>query len=172
MGRPLETPYPLPNKVLIPLVVIFHLAQYTDFLGRTGVNVDETWKSPGETVGFCTGLLSAFAVATSANKTDFAKHGSVAIRLGLLVGMVVDAKEASSELNASKSLRAGWSSTQTKDEMMNIIKDFPDVRQYPHITKLAPIYLLALPIPYFPFQYFKEPSLTQFDNPDLRLCRI
>ncbi|KAI3324539.1 putative polyketide synthase [Xylariaceae sp. AK1471] len=126
MGRPLETPYPLPNKVLMPLVVIFHLAQYTDFLGRAGVNVEETWKSPSETVGFCTGLLSAFAVATSANNTDFEKYGSIAIRLGLLVGMVVDAKEGSSELNVSKSLRAGWNSTQTKGEMMNIIKEFPD----------------------------------------------
>ncbi|KAI1427790.1 putative polyketide synthase [Xylaria sp. FL1777] len=126
LGRPLETPYPLPNKVLIPLVVIFHLTQYTEFLGRAGVNINETWKSPGEAVGFCTGLLSAFAVATSANKTDLERHGAAAIRLGLLVGMVVDAREALSDLDVSKSLRAGWSSTQTKDEMMSIIKEFPD----------------------------------------------
>ncbi|KAI1187676.1 putative polyketide synthase [Nemania serpens] len=126
LGRPLETAYPLPNKVLIPLVVIFHLAQYNDFLGRAGVNVDDEWKTPGEIIGFCTGLLSAFAVATSANKKDFERYGAVAVRLGLLVGMVVDAKEASSELNVSKSLRVGRSSTQTKDELMNILKEFPN----------------------------------------------
>ncbi|KAI0868188.1 putative polyketide synthase [Hypoxylon argillaceum] len=126
LGRPLETSYPLPNKVLVPLVVIYHLAQYIDFLGRTGINVDETYKSPGETIGFCTGLLSAFAVATSENKADFERYGAVAIRLSLLVGMVVDAREASSELNVSKSLRVGWNSTQSKEEMMSIIREHPN----------------------------------------------
>ncbi|KAI0109236.1 putative polyketide synthase [Nemania sp. FL0031] len=126
LGRPLEIPYPLPNKILIPLVVIYHLAQYADFLERVGIDIDEACKSPGENIGFCIGLLSAFAVAASRNKADLERHGAVAIRLGLLVGMVVDAREASSELNVSKSLRVGWSSTQTKDEMMSIIKEFPD----------------------------------------------
>ncbi|KAJ8124282.1 hypothetical protein O1611_g9359 [Lasiodiplodia mahajangana] len=126
LGRPLEIPYPLPNKVLIPLVVIYHLAQYTDFLGRVGIDIDETCKSPGENIGFCTGLLSAFAVATSGNKADLERHGAAAIRLGLLVGMVVDAREASSELNVSKSLRVGWGPTQTKDEMLSIIEEFPN----------------------------------------------
>ncbi|KAI1170697.1 putative polyketide synthase [Nemania sp. FL0916] len=128
LGRPLETAYPLPNKVLLPLVVIFHLAQYTDFLGNSGANIDEAWKSPSETVGFCTGLLSAFAVSSSANKKDFEKYGAVAIRLGLLVGMVVDAREGSSGLNA-KSLRVGWNSTQSKDEMRNIIQEYPETYQ-------------------------------------------
>lgn len=128
LGRPLETPYPLPNKVLIPLVVIYHLTQYTEFLQHAGVNVDEIWKSHQETVGFCTGLLSAFAVSASANKADFERYGAVAIRLGLLVGMVVDAREAPSDLNVSKSLRAGWSSTQTKEQFIDVIKEFPDVR--------------------------------------------
>ncbi|KAI0412771.1 putative polyketide synthase [Xylaria grammica] len=126
LGRPLQTPHPLPNKVLIPLVVILHLTQYAGFLGRAGVNAEEAWKSCCETVGFCTGLLSAFAVATSANDADLQRHGAAAIRLGLLVGMVVDAREAPSELNVSKSLRAGWGSGQTKDEMMSIIREFPD----------------------------------------------
>ncbi|KAI0903911.1 hypothetical protein F4823DRAFT_635078 [Ustulina deusta] len=126
LGRPLETPYPLPNKVLIPLVVIFHLTQYTNFLGRAGVNVDEAWKIPSETIGFCTGLLNAFAVASSASKTDFGRYGAVSVRLGLLVGIVVDAREALSDLSISKSLRAGWSSTQMKDEMIGIIKEYPD----------------------------------------------
>ncbi|KAI0964716.1 hypothetical protein F4678DRAFT_468269 [Xylaria arbuscula] len=56
---------------------------------------------------------------------EFERHGAVAIRLGLLVGMVVDAREASSDLNISKSLRAGWNSTQTMDEIMNVISEFP-----------------------------------------------
>lgn len=138
LGRPLETSYPLPNKVLVPLVVIYHLAQYIDFLGRTGINVDETYKSPGETIGFCTGLLSAFAVATSENKADFERYGAVAIRLSLLVGMVVDAREASSELNVSKSLRVGWNSTQSKEEMMSIIREHPNVRSSPTPSRNPP----------------------------------
>ncbi|KAJ2988141.1 hypothetical protein NUW58_g4130 [Xylaria curta] len=126
LGRPLETSYPLPNKVLIPLVVIFHLSQYTDFLERAGVNINDTWPSSGETLGFCTGLLTAFSVAASSSQTDFERYGAVAIRLGLLVGMAVDAQEAPSKRNVSKSLRAGWTSTHNKDEMMSIIREFPD----------------------------------------------
>ncbi|KAK5633281.1 hypothetical protein RRF57_008995 [Xylaria bambusicola] len=124
LGRPLKTPYPLPNKVLIPLVVIYHLTQYTDFIQRAGVNVDEALKNHQETLGFCTGLLSAFAVSASGNTEDFERYGAVAIRLGMLVGMVVDAREAPSDLNVSKSVRAGWGSTQTKEELKSIINEF------------------------------------------------
>ncbi len=161
LGRPLETPYPLPNKVLIPLVVIFHLTQYTNFLGRAGVNVDEAWKIPSETISFCTGLLNAFAVASSASKTDFGRYGAVSVRLGLLVGIVVDAREALSDLNISKSLRAGWSSTQMKDEMIGIIKEYPDVRPKPHLCEEDDTSLSVFLVSFFsPFPFLPSPKLN------------
>ncbi|KND88239.1 Conidial yellow pigment biosynthesis polyketide synthase [Tolypocladium ophioglossoides CBS 100239] len=131
-GRSLETPSPLPNRLLIPLVVISHLTQYAQFLGRTGVEVDERidpfekTKYGKETLGFCTGLLSAFAVSSAGNRAEFETYGAVAIRLGMLIGMAVDVQDATTELKASKSLGTYWSSVQAKEEMLHILEDFPD----------------------------------------------
>ncbi|RYP78383.1 hypothetical protein DL771_000568 [Monosporascus sp. 5C6A] len=130
-GRPLETQYPLPNSLLIPLVVISHLTQYAEFLRRTSPEIDdriEPFQASNrgkETLGFCTGLLSAFAVSSAESKADFETYGAVAIRLGLLIGLVVDAQDASSGLKASKSLSAAWNSAQAKEEMLRILEDFP-----------------------------------------------
>jgi hypothetical protein len=68
VGRSLETLFPLPNKLLIPLVVMSHLTQYASFLERVKIELDDRvdifagCKAGKETVGFCTGLLSAIAV--------------------------------------------------------------------------------------------------------------
>ena len=131
-GRHLDIPTPLPNSLLIPLVVMSHLAQYAQFLERSCGEFDdridpfETSKSGKETLGFCTGLLSAFAVSSSRNRADFEIYGAVAIRLGMLIGMAVDAQDAT-ELNASKSLATAWSSVQGRQEMLRIMRDFPHV---------------------------------------------
>lgn len=135
-GRRLEVPSPLPNRLLIPLVVMSHLAQYAKFLGRTGVEVDdridpfEASKSGRETLGLCTGLLSAFAVSSAGNRAEFEMYGAVAIRLGMLIGMAVDAQDATSELKASKSLGTAWNSAQAKEGMLSVMEDFPDVSQH------------------------------------------
>lgn len=134
-GCPLKTTYPLPNTILIPLVVIAHLTQYEAFLKRTTVESDDridlfaSSKQGRETIGFCTGLLSAVAISSSGSTADFLHYGAVAIRLAMLIGMVVDAQDI--EVEESRSLSAVWNSPESGEQMMRIVESFPGVRNPP-----------------------------------------
>lgn len=148
-GRPLEISFPLPNKLLIPLVIISHLTQYATFLcSRTeGQHIDpfDAYRSDRETLGLCTGLLSAFAVSSTGNKEDFKKYAAVAVRLAMLIGTVIDAQEEVTE--PSKSLSAIWNSAGSGEELQRIMESFPGVSltllitpmgESPYCTTLIP----------------------------------
>ncbi|KAI1393305.1 uncharacterized protein F4822DRAFT_423774 [Hypoxylon trugodes] len=126
-GRPLETPFPLPNKLLIPLVIVSHLTQYATFLrdSTEGQQTDpfSTSKSDKETLGLCTGLLSAFAISSTSDREQFKKYAAVAVRLAMLVGTVVDAQDAATE--PSKSLSAAWNSSEGAEELQRIVRSIP-----------------------------------------------
>lgn len=132
--QPLEAAFPLPNSALIPLVIISHLTQYAALL-KHGVELDEgvdlfaMSKHDRETLGFCTGLLSAFAVSSTKNRKDFCKFGAAAVRLGMLIGMVVDARDANSELGKSRALSTAWGSIDSKQKLLDILKRFSGVRK-------------------------------------------
>ncbi|KAK2043201.1 hypothetical protein LZ31DRAFT_595845 [Colletotrichum somersetense] len=113
-----DTGYPLPNTLLVPLVVAYQITQYAAFINqkneRTGCDVANT-----ETLGLCTGLLSAFAASSAGdNKELLIKYGAAAMRLGLLVGMVVDAQNSS---EPTKSLSVAWNSAEGSEEARRIL---------------------------------------------------
>ncbi|KAJ5998815.1 Type I Polyketide synthases (Type I PKS) [Penicillium sp. IBT 35674x] len=130
-GQSLKTRFPLPNTVLIPLVVILHLTQYASFIKHNNAGLDNDIdvfalsKDGQETLGLCTGLLSSLAVSSARNKADFLKYSAVAVHLGLLIGMVVDAQDAATDFGPSKSLTAAWNSAEKAEETQRILKDFP-----------------------------------------------
>lgn len=123
--------FPLPNILLTPLVIIRQLTQYSTYLRLANPksngkeDFDQPSKHDRETLGFCTGFLSALAVSSSAGHEQFQKYGAVALRIGMLIGMVVDAQDASAE---SISLATVWNSFETGEEMARILKSFPEVR--------------------------------------------
>ncbi len=135
--QPLEIPFPLPNVLLMPLVVISHLTQYVSFLERTEIELDDCVdlfaapKRIRETLGLCTGLISALAVSSSDSKEKFSKYGSVAVRLSMLLGMVVDARNTAPGLEMFKSLSTAWAQVENGEEMLRILNDFPEVWKYP-----------------------------------------
>ncbi|KAL9078107.1 MAG: hypothetical protein Q9157_002962 [Trypethelium eluteriae] len=136
----------LPNLVLTPLVVLTQLTQYWRYLelnhqrNRNGAKSDlqedllarhkNGEVSKVQTLGFCTGLLSAFAVASSKNRNEFEKYGIVAVRLAMLVGALVDAQEAwNRELGhgVSKSYATAWRNAKQGQDMQRIIDNlFPE----------------------------------------------
>jgi len=93
-GQPLtestSLSFPLPNKILIPLVVVAQLAQYDEFLTRTCTGYapepSELCHRALQTLGCCTGLLGAFVASCSRNETQFRIYSAAAIRLGMLIG--------------------------------------------------------------------------------------
>jgi len=130
----------MPNTLLTPLVVLTHLNQYWRYLEphRTRgpeatdpqvelVRESQTTSNKFETLGFCTGLLSAFAVASARNWAEFKQYGATAIRLAMIVGALVDAQEAWSKKNKydgdgpSKSYALAWRTTEQREEMDRIM---------------------------------------------------
>ncbi|KAI1175016.1 putative polyketide synthase [Nemania sp. FL0916] len=120
-GRYLHTTGRLSSTAIIPLAVAVQLAQYGEFLERSGLTHEEyVLRRQQETVGLCTGLLAAFAVAASRTQAELAKNGTAAIRLGMLVGLAIDTHDS---LNPSKSISVGWSSRQAYDSLIRTLKD-------------------------------------------------
>ncbi len=131
-AMPTQSSLPLPNVLLSPLVVIAQLAQYAEYLQlchpkSNGEDLFTASMSSTETIGFCTGILSAIVVSCSTNQTQFARHGATAVRLALLIGGIVDAQDARDEHGASRSLATVWKSHQSRIEMIRILGSFPEV---------------------------------------------
>ncbi|KAI0180678.1 putative polyketide synthase [Hypoxylon sp. FL1284] len=123
-GRSLCAAGHLHNTALVPLVVAIHLTQYVTLLENSALTHEKlAAKGDVETLGLCTGLLSAFAVAGSRSYAELEKYGAAAVRLGMLVGLAVDSRDA---LSPSKSLSVGWSSLKTHDAMIQALKDVPE----------------------------------------------
>jgi hypothetical protein len=136
-GRPLDIPFPLPNAVLIPLVVIDQLSQYAAFTRRRNagsVGMSNSWaksKINSSTMGLCTGVLSSFVVSSSNSWDEFQRYGAAAIRLGMLAGLVVDSQDAAFGGGRSRSLTVAWSREQELGELQRVLQEFDEVNAFP-----------------------------------------
>ncbi|KAI1397279.1 hypothetical protein F4819DRAFT_503577 [Hypoxylon fuscum] len=137
-----------PNMITTPLAVLVQVTQYwryleinatkngnrgkrdqtdfqADFLERQKRNNNKV-----EAIGFSTGLLSAFAVASSKNQRELEKNSIVAVRLAMLIGALVDAQEEWNkelDLGKSKSYAVEWPSAKQGEDMRCIVYDlFPE----------------------------------------------
>ena len=128
----------LPNILLTPLVVLIQLTQYSRYLSLSLSNASVQAQDLHtafaqrnvETVGFCTGLLSASVVSSSSDKAAFRQNGAVAVRLAMLIGALVDAQDASDRLHGrSKSFAVAWTSPAMGAELVRILDGFPEVMQ-------------------------------------------
>ena len=133
-GKFSQASFPLPNILLTHLVVITHLVEYLGYLDSIQPGSDnredhhEVFKNDVETLGFCTGLLSALVVSSSANQVDLEQQGARVIRLAILFGAVVDARDnGAGPHEISKSFSLAWNSNETETELTRIVKSFPEV---------------------------------------------
>lgn len=115
--------FPLPNAVLVPLAVIAQLAQYANFTRQSQRDLG----GAKETLGLCTGLLSAFAVASAHSTVEFRRHAAAAVRLGMLVGLVVDSEDAEAKKGRYRSLSVAWNSEEKYASMLRIMKHLDEV---------------------------------------------
>lgn len=100
----------MPSTILAPIVIISQLVQYSTFRELQNGDDGEEELKIEETVGFCIGLLSAFAVSLSHRTTpaEFEQHASAAVRLAMLIGAVVDAQDAQDNSGPSTTLSVAW----------------------------------------------------------------
>lgn len=143
----LRTDHPLSARVLssnitlTPLTVIHQLIQYESYLELVFPEVDADRRSSSlrystETVGFCTGLLSASAISSTRDRASFEKYAASAIRIAMLCGLVVDAGNQIEDGNQATSLAAAWHSPEAHKQMVEALESFPGVCQSfpcPHI---------------------------------------
>ena len=110
MDKPQEDVARFPNIVLSPLAVLVQLTDYqvyveTGRIADSGSRADDlqrqmvaqhglSGKNTIHILGFCIGLLSAFAVASANNGAEFQQNAAVAVRLAMLIGAAGDALEA------------------------------------------------------------------------------
>ncbi len=128
--------FPLPNFLLSPLVVIIHLTQYWEFrrsslpdLADTNVLPPSSTKTL-ETIGLCTGMLSAFAASSSPSLAKLEQNGATAVRLAMLVGALVDAEDKSVDSHGkSVSFSVSWSGSESDSELKKVLKRYPEVRE-------------------------------------------
>jgi hypothetical protein len=79
------------------MTVIIHLVQYLNYLDRsncTHAQVLVHTRLGGGVQGFCVGLLSAIAVASSRNEHDVVRMGAVALQLATCIGTYIDWDDA------------------------------------------------------------------------------
>jgi hypothetical protein len=114
----------LSNTILSPLVIIGHLLEYRSFIN----SATSTHGSESQTIGLCTGMLSAFTVAASKDNESLAQYGAVALRLAILIGAIVDATEHS-DAGPSKSFATAWTAPLTHEDVVQIANDTPGVRE-------------------------------------------
>ncbi|KAF2172613.1 hypothetical protein M409DRAFT_35387 [Zasmidium cellare ATCC 36951] len=120
----------LPNAILTPLVILSHLDQYSQFVESTATEnkpSQNPWNVESRSLkvlGFCTGFLSALAVACAKSKADFQTYGATAVRLGALIGAVVDAADIASIDSASFS--TAWNSVEQEEEFKAVIEHDSD----------------------------------------------
>lgn len=124
------------NTILTPLTVIYQLIQYNSYLEMAFSEVQDDRRFSmlryfAETVGFCTGLLSASAVSCTRNKSSFEEYGSNAIRIAMMCGLVVDAQNHMDDEKAI-SVATVWHSPEARNRMVEVLERFPGVRQLLH----------------------------------------
>jgi hypothetical protein len=127
----------LPNILLTPLVVLTQLTQFSRYLshslsGATEVQANDLFRALAqrhvETVGLCTGLLSASAVSSASDAATFRQYGAVAVRLAMVVGALVDCQDASDRLHGpSRSFAVAWTSPDMAVELVRVLDGFPEV---------------------------------------------
>lgn len=121
----------LPNSLRAPLVVISQLVQYTNYR-ESQHSIGES-SQVVETVGFCIGLLSAFAVSLScgSERNIFEQNAAVAVHLAMLCGAVVDKQQSNDTRGSSTTLSVAWKRAtdagDKKKDLEVMLEGYPDV---------------------------------------------
>lgn len=131
-GQPLCS---LPNVLLSPLTIIMQIAHYVHYLRVMQIQDNRITHQGlikalkvGGAQGLCIGILSAIAVACSADEGDLGIWGSVALRLAVCVGVVVDLEVSSPNEASCFTLR--YDANQ-KESIQTILEQFPEVSLVP-----------------------------------------
>lgn len=131
---------PAHNIICTPLTVITQVLDYVQYLRDNESNFNHSQLLGGLSLagmqGFCTGFLSAAAIACSENVQDIAKYASVAVKLALVIGAYVDLDAELNNLETVCVVVKGKSKQSDESKLSRHLEDFSEVSCHP--TKFAP----------------------------------
>lgn len=123
----------LKNILLAPLTVI---SQIVEFL-RLEKEAERTLfpvlsqedSGLGNVQGFCVGFLAAAAVACSRDRTEFQHNSSVALRLAVCIGSIVDGDEGTflNPLDHSSAFSVRWKTDLEQAHFESTLSSYPTV---------------------------------------------
>ena len=129
-GEVLSTSGLPPNVLTMPFTIIIHIIQYFHYIEGLQINHAEVLKNvkTAGIQGFCTGILTAIAVACSEDEEDINVFCVVALKLALCIGAYVDLDGAfANEVNETTSVAVRWRSEGGHDSILETLKSYPEV---------------------------------------------
>lgn len=124
-----------PSTFITPLTVILHTVQYFHYIdskigGTAHEQVLQSIKSQGGVQGFCTGLLTAVAIASAKDEEALCIWAGAALRLAVCIGAYVDSDGIfNTSPNDNCCLAVKWRPDFGKEKLMECLRDFPGVSQ-------------------------------------------
>ena len=129
-GNFMPTSASTPNVLTMPFTVVIHMVQYFCYLQSVQSTQAEILDhiQTGGAQGFCTGILSAVAVACSETEEDVNKLAVVALKLALCIGAYVDLDGAFAKRPMeATSLAVRWRSEAGHDRILDVLNNYADV---------------------------------------------
>jgi hypothetical protein len=125
-GRSIPDPQNLSNTHLVPLTVVSHVVDFVRIADGLGKN--DGWLGFQAAQGFCIGFLSAAALASSTNWTEFERNVSNTLRLAACIGIVIDAEDAShAPPDRATAVSVRWKTASDRAYLETSLDLFPDV---------------------------------------------
>ncbi|EMR67659.1 putative polyketide protein [Eutypa lata UCREL1] len=119
----------LPNTLLAPLTVLTQLTEYQRYLELHHGDAPDAHatlvRAKNTTaLGFCEGLLTAYAISSSASTQEWNHNAAVAVRLAMLVGAVVDGTDETHSYGASESFATACHTREQDIALGRILSEF------------------------------------------------
>lgn len=121
------------NLMIMPMTIITQIVYYFSYLGQSGGafhhgSVLESVAAGGGIQGFCTGLLSAIAVASGKNQEDTGNFAATSVKLAFCIGAYVDLDQCR-DGGASKdsTLAVRWRTPTTLENIQRLYLNHPNV---------------------------------------------
>ncbi len=126
-----------PNNILLDVVTV--LSHIVDFWRVATTKIENVLFASGsvnpsgylkDIQGFCLGFLTAAAVSSSKDKSEFETNIAAALRIAVCIGAIVelDAVDLDASGDRAGFLSVGWSSQAEHEGLSHVLNTYPRVR--------------------------------------------